>query len=78
MKSKEKTCRQLFDELKGKFTIDQLKEDHELREIFTHLQGLCSRANGQYIYVPGPRIQMLVKKHLDHTYEPSLLKAETT
>lgn len=71
METPEKTVRQLFDEFKAKFTVDQVSHSKELSMVFAYLQYQCSMAHGMYIHIPGPIMQGLIEKHLGYTYEKS-------
>lgn len=71
MKTTEKTVRQLFDEFKAKFSIDQISQNKELSMVFTYLQYQCSMSHGMYVHIPGSMMQGLIEKHLGHTYEKS-------
>lgn len=65
---KEKTCKELFNEFKQKFTTDQVNESRELGDIYAYFQNRCSMANGNYIHTPNNRLVMLIEKHMGHTY----------
>ena len=78
MKTNEKTVRQLFDEFKIKFTIDQISHSKELSMVFAYLQYQCSMSHGMYMHIPGPVMQGMVEKHLDYKYEKSPAIADKT
>lgn len=69
MKTPEKTVRQLFDEFKQKYTIEQIPANVELSMIFKYLQYQCSFANGNYVHIPGPHMQALIQEHLNYSFE---------
>lgn len=63
---KEKTCRQLFNEFKDRYTIDEIDSHPQIARLFTYLQHRCSMANGNYIHEPNQEIKELLEKFLDY------------
>lgn len=63
---KEKTCRELFNEFKDRYTIAEVDSHPQIAKLHTYLQHRCSMANGNYIHEPKQDIKELLEKFLDY------------
>lgn len=69
----DKTVGQLYKELKDRYSIDDLESSLELVYLHKLLQLQASKANGNFVYIPGEFFRNLIKKYLDYSF-PSLQK----
>lgn len=65
---KEKTCRDLYSEFVGKFSIAEVDNHPQLARLFTYLQHRCGRDYGNYTHTPDDTICELLVKFLG--YDP--------
>lgn len=63
---KEKTCRELFNQFKDRYTIAEIDSHPQIQKLFTYLQHRCSMASGNYYHEPNQEIRELLGKFLNY------------
>ncbi len=63
---KKRTCRSLFNEFKGRYTIDEVENHAQLKLLYDYLENRCSLVNGDYYPEPSPYMADMLKKFLDY------------
>lgn len=64
MKTPERTVRQLFEEFKAKYTVDEVAASVQLSMLYKYLQHRCSYSNGNFTLEKDTRMHYLVEKYL--------------
>lgn len=66
MSFQKKTCRELFNQFKDRYTINEVESHPQIARLFTYLQHRCSMANGNYVHEPSQEISALLGKFLNY------------
>lgn len=63
---KEKTCRELFNQFKDRYTIAEIDSHPQIQKLYTYLQHRCSMSSGNYYHEPSQEIRELLGKFLNY------------
>lgn len=74
----EKTCRELFNQFKDRYTVTEVEMHPQIARLFTYLQHRCSMANGNYVHEPSQEIRELLGKFLNYHPEKKPAPIETS